>query len=373
LITSDVPAHAHHPIWGNPCAKFFFEEAHLVEIDIVDEVNKFVNRMKVDGYGNAFGSPDTYQPPTNKQRGIFETAFKAVRDGKLDDNWRNGNCKELRSMHYVVRPFKLRDTGRPVTVLYEIPWFEWTWNPNSPTKNHHYDLGWGFFVVGPPDSSELAVEVTHACPPGTNAEGTFFCNKGDRGTHVLGAEAFRFADARYLLINGAPRPAAGVKDDCDEKNGNEGGALPNCPADMAHNAQGTIFQLAHELATADAHKAYQPHGWNPTGDEGKTIKCETPQGTKQCDTVVSSGLDPQTTDAEAIVEALQQEGFLVCLYDTNSGGCHVFGATNNVQKLQMETAEGKSFISVEVKTPINIGTEKDRLQLADLVAGTLTK
>ncbi len=57
---------------------------------------------------------------TRQNLDLFQEAFNAARSGNLNETWRNGNCTELRDLHYVVRPFKLKGSGRGVTVLYEV-------------------------------------------------------------------------------------------------------------------------------------------------------------------------------------------------------------------------------------------------------------
>ncbi len=351
MVASSPPARAVHQPWGDPCFKFFFEESNRRRIDIREYVDQFVTqRMKLDGYGKVGG----YEAPSDEAVKALRDGFNAISNGDLQDpakleQWRNGNCPKLVAQDYAVRPFIDTSSGRDrlIWIMYEIP--VWFWN--NPQQSSYYH-GWGLYVIGPPDSSSLAVEVPHACPQGE-------CDKGDGGTHVVGAEAFAFGDARYLFVNGTPRIAAGFKqsDTCDK-----GG---NCPADVAHQSKTTIFQVLHEEAVKRVARVYQPHGFG--AGTGSDILC----GKQKCDVVVSSGSSAQSTDAKNVAAQLQAKKFLVCLYDDGNDNCDELGATSNRQR---KTMNGKSFVSVEVRSAINMGEvtdDKTREKVADTVACVL--
>lgn len=353
LAGSTAPVSAVHKPWFDPCAAFFFDADHRRRIDIREHVHEFVvHNMKEDGYGT--GARDNgFVKPTDDEIKVLRDGFKAISDGVLDDpvklqQWLKGNCAQLRDNDYVVRRFIDTSSGRDrlITILYEIPVWYWS-NPQVKTYYH----GWGLYVIGPPDSSSLAVEVPHACA-GTGGP----CDSGDNGTHWVGAEAFAFGDARYLFVNGTSRIAAGRTGPCDKG---------KCPADVAHNVN-TMFKVLHDQAVTRVAKVYQPHGFGPM--TGGTIHCEN-DPEDLCQAVVSSGdkgsLSP---DALAVKAALEAKGIAVCDYGRNPE-CNALGATGNVERQSMN---GKSFVSVEVQTAINVVKGGTREVIADTVACVLT-
>ena len=341
------PARAEHPTWLDPCMRFFHDPQRPWDLDVQERVQRFL----ADGM-----KTDAYDVPTPKEAQVLRDAFDAARKGKLDDAWRSNNCQDLKKLHYAVRIHKDTRSGRLVTVMWE---FGERRDSGGSTKYYQHH-GWGLFMIGhPSSSSNLLVEVPHACPPGS-------CPLGDLGTALVGAEAFSADNARYLLINGTPRHVGSraTAGECDDSN-----APPRCPADVAHNERDlTIFHELHKMAITDPAVAtvYQPHGF-----KSDVNRCGN-TGNQRCDVVVSSGTGKATPQSTKVTGALRSLGLAVCHFGVNAQ-C-VYGATKNAQQNDIESNRpGKSFLNVEVRRPINTGQEKDRFLLARTVAKALTE
>lgn len=334
-VVTAAPARADHEPWLDPCMQMFHDPQRPWDLDVNARVKSFVETgMKTDAY----------VIPTASQLKVLKDAFIAARTGKLDDAWRATNCQALKKLHYAVRIHRDIRNGRLVTVMWEF----------QKTR------GWGLYMFGHPwNSSNLAVEVPHACPPGG-------CSHGDLATALVGAEAFSADNARYLLVNGTPRQVgtSAPPGSCDDSNN-----PPRCPADAAHNEwDPMIFHELHKLAIGDpwVATAYQPHGF------GTSLYRCGPTHVELCDTVVASGTGAATARTTKVTAALRSAGFTVCHFGVDAN-C-LYGATQNAQQNDIETNRpGKSFVSVEVRTAINTGQSKDRFLLARTVAKALTE
>ncbi len=334
-VVMGAPARADHEPWLDPCMKMFQDPQRPWDLDVQATVKQFIEtRMKTDGY----------VVPTASQANVLKEAFRAARTGRLDDTWRSTNCQALKKLHYAVRIHRDTRSGRLVTVMWEF------------VKTR----GWGMYMIGQAsNSSKLAVEVPHACPPG-------LCTHGDLGTALVGAEAFSAGNGRYLLINGTPRQmgTTAPPGTCDDSNN-----PPRCPADVAHNERDLVmFHELHKLAISDPSVAgvYQPHGFG-----SDLSRCGSTR-TQPCDTVVASGTGAATASSTKVTAALRSAGLTVCHYGVDPS-C-VYGATRNAQQNDIEAFRpGKSFVSVEARTAINTGQSKDRFLLARTVAKALTQ
>ena len=208
------------------------------------------------------------------------------------------------------------------------------------------------------------VEVPHACSR-KNSKVPNGCEGGDTDSHLVGVEAFRSANARYLFINGAQRNATSL-------------------SDVAHQPE-SAFEKIHEAALdpiqmglgANA-KVYQAHRFFTGNHDGKNgdprstgRQCEARYG-GVADVVVSNGTNtPTGTLAETVAAAVEAKDslfFSVCLAN-GAGTCSDLAATTNVQKDHMY---GGSFVHVEANESVYVcGSPCKRDQLAQAVADAM--
>ena len=138
--------------------------------------------------------------------------FKKARDGDLP-----AATKQLKLVDYTATRYIDSGTGREVVILQEQK------------VNGAYPRAWGLYVIAwPPKQnlSKLVVEVPHACSR-KNSKVPNVCDGGDTDSHLVGVEAFRAANARYLFINGAQRNATSSSDVAHE---------PDSPFEKIHEA-----------------------------------------------------------------------------------------------------------------------------------------
>jgi hypothetical protein len=240
-------------------------------------------------------------------------------------------------------------TGREVVILQEQK------------VNGVYPRAWGLYVIAwPPkqNSSNLVVEVPHACPPKV-------CDGGDTNSHLVGVEAFRSANARYLFINGAQRNATLSSDVTHEL---------DSPFERIHVAALDPKQkgLGAKAKVYQAHRFFSENHDGKNGDPCPPIDNVKPGTVTVANVVVSNGTNnPAGTMAEKVavaVEAKASSFFFVCLA-TGAGTCSDLAATKNVQKDNMF---GGSFVHVEANESVYACESPCRRdQLAQAVADAM--
>jgi hypothetical protein len=316
--------------------------AQAATIDLKDAVDEFVQSIPGSKQG---GYKDPSYDPIARTRLV--EGFKKARDGDL-----SAATEQLALVNYKASLYVDSGTGREVVILQEQK------------DKGAYPRAWGLYVIAwPPkqNSSNLVVEVPHACPKVPKCEG------GDTDSHLVGVEAFRSANARYLFINGAQRNATSSSDVAHQ---------PESPFEKIHEA---ALDPKQKGLGASA-KVYQAHRFftkNHNGD-GKNKDPEPPKdnvkpGTGTVANVVVSNATktPAGTLAEKVavaVEAKDSMFFFVCLA-TGGGTCSNLAATTNVQKDNMY---GGSFVHVEANEKVYVcGRPCKRDQLAQAVAGAM--
>ena len=319
-------------------------QAAMPGIDLKKAVDTFVQSIPGSGQGG-------YKDPTTDliARTRLIEGFQKVRNGQL-----SSGRKQLALVNYTAQFSVDSVTGRGFVILQE-----------QKVKGA-YPRGWGLYVIAwPPKQnlSKLVVEVPHACPTDVPNR----CDGGDTDSHLVGVEAFRVANARYLFINGAQRNATDL-------------------SDVAHQAE-SAFEKIHEAALdpkqmglGASAKVYQAHRFftkNHDGD-GKNKDPRPPRDNVKpgtggiADVVVSNGTNtPTGTMAEKVavaVEAKDSTFFFVCLA-TGIGTCSDLAATTNAQKDHMF---GGSFVHVEANETVYVcGSPCRRDQLAQAVAAAM--
>jgi len=313
-------------------------DAATPTIDLKRAVDEFVQSIPGAGQGG-------YKDPTTevKARSTLVDGFYKARIGQL-----SAAKKQLALVSYRAALYVDSATKRQVLVLQEQK------------VNGAYPRAWGLYIIAWPLKQQLSnvvVEVPHACPKGA-------CDGGDTDSHLIGVEAFRSANARYLFINGAQRNATSL-------------------SDVAHQAE-TPFEKIHEAALAPKRtglgakaKVYQAHRFFSGDHDGSKGHPPAPLDNVKPGTggvanvVVSNGTKTPTrlTDHVAsAIEAKDSRFFFVCLA-TGAGTCSDLAATTNVQKDHMF---GGSFVHVEVNESVYAcGTPCRRDQLAQAVAAAL--
>ena len=325
-------------------------QAATPAIDLKDAVDEFVRSIPGSKQGG-------YKDPTTDliARTRLVEGFKKARDGDLPEAG-----KQLKLVDYTAMLYIDSGTGREVVILQE-----------KKDVSGAYPRAWGLYViVWPPkqNSSKLVVEVPHACSR-KNSKVPNVCEGGDTDSHLVGVEAFRAANARYLFINGAQRNATSS-------------------SDVAHQA-GSAFEKIHEAALdpkqkglGASGKVYQAHRFftenhdgkngDPPGDPPPPVDNVKPGIGGIANVVVSNATKtPVGTLAEKVavaVEAKDSPFFSVCLA-TGARTCSDLAATKNVQKDHMF---GGSFVHVEANESVYACDSPCRRdQLAQAVADAM--
>jgi hypothetical protein len=324
--------------------------AQAATIDLGQAVDEFVQSIPGNGQGG-YKDPTTTATDLIARTRLVE-GFKKARDGDLP-----AATKQLKLVDYTATRYIDSGTGREVVILQEQK------------VNGAYPRAWGLYVIAwPPKQnlSKLVVEVPHACSR-KNSKVPNVCDGGDTDSPLVGVEAFRAANARYLFINGAQRNATSSSDMAHE---------PDSPFEKIHEA--ALDPKQKGLGASG--KVYQAHRFfteNHNGD-GKNKDPEPPKdnvkpGTGTVANVVVSNATkaPAGTLAEKVavaVEAKDSMFFFVCLA-TGGGTCSNLAATENVQKDHMF---GGSFVHVEANEKVYVcGRPCKRDQLAQAVAGAM--
>ena len=321
-------------------------QAATPAIDLKDAVNEFVRSIPGSKQG---GYKDPRDDPIARTRLV--EGFKKARDGDLMEAG-----KQLKLVDYTATRYIDSGTGREVVILQE-----------DKDVNGAYPRAWGFYVIAwPPkqNSSNLVVEVPHACPP--NMPNTpKVCDGGDTDSHLVGVEAFRSANARYLFINGAQRNATSLSDVTHQ---------PGTPFEGIHEAALDPKQkgLGAKAKVYQAHRFFTENHDGKNGDPCPPIDNVKPGTVTVANVVVSNGTNnPTGSLAEKVavaVEAKDSSFFFVCLA-TGAGTCSDLAATKNVQKDQMF---GGSFVHVEANESVYAcDTPCKRDQLAQAVANAM--
>jgi hypothetical protein len=310
-------------------------------IDLKDAVDEFVQSIpgnKQGGYKNP-----AYDPIARTR---LVEGFKKARDGDL-----SAATKQLELVNYTATLYVDSGTGREVVILQEQK------------DKGAYPRAWGLYVIAwPPkqNSSNLVVEVPHACSR-KNSKVPNVCEGGDTDSQLVGVEAFRAANARYLFINGAQRNATSL-------------------SDVAHQPE-SAFEKIHEAALdpkqkglGASAKVYQAHRFFTDNHDGKNAPRDNVKpGTGTVANVVVSNATktPAGTFAEKVAVAVEAKNslfFFVCLA-TGAGTCSDLAATTNVQKDRMY---GGSFVHVEANESVYVcGSPCKRDQLAQAVADAM--
>jgi hypothetical protein len=320
-------------------------QAAMPAIDLKDAVDTFVQSIPGSKQG---GYKDPSYDPIARTRLV--EGFKKARNGDL-----SAATEQLELVNYKATLYVDSGTGREVVILQEQK------------DKGAYPRAWGLYVIAwPPkqNSSKLVVEVPHACPPNVPNKPKV-CDGGDTDSHLVGVEAFRSANARYLFINGAQRNATSL-------------------SDVAHQPE-SAFEKIHEAALdpkqkglGASAKVYQAHRFFTENHDGKNEDPRPPVDNVKpgtggiADVVVSNGTNtPTGTLAEKVavaVEAKDSRFFFVCLA-TGVRTCSDLAATTNVQKDHMY---GGSFVHVEANESVYVcGSPCRRDQLAQAVADAM--
>jgi hypothetical protein len=324
------------------CLTVISSSAHAATpvIDLKRAVDAFVQSIPGAGQGG-------YKDPATdlKARSRLVDGFQKARNGELA-----AARKQLALVNYRATLYVDSVTRREVVILEE-----------QKVKDV-YPRAWGLYVIAwarKQNTSNLVVEVPHACPKAANA-----CDGGDADSHLVGVEAFRSANARYLFVNGAQRNATSL-------------------SDMAHQPE-SAFEKIHEAALdlkqmglGSKAKVYQAHRYFSGNHDGKKGDPPAPVDNVKPGTggvanvVVSSGTNTPGTLAQKVAAAIEAKDslfFFVCLA-TGAGTCSDLAATTNIQKDHMF---GGSFVHVEVNESVYVcGIPCRRDQLAQAVAGAM--
>jgi hypothetical protein len=316
-------------------------QAATPAIDLKQAVDEFVRSIPGSKQG---GYKDPNYDPIARTRLV--EGFKKARNGEL-----SAATEQLALVNYKASLYVDSGTGREVVILQEQK------------DKGAYPRAWGLYVIAwPPKQnlSNLVVEVPHACPPNVPNQPKV-CDGGDTNSHLVGVEAFRAANARYLFINGAQRNATSLSDVAHQ---------PESPFEKIHEAALDPKQMG---LGANA-KVYQAHRFSTDNHDGKNAPRDNVKpGTKSVANVVVSNATktPAGTLAEKVavaVEAKDSLFFFVCLA-TGGGTCSNLAATTNVQKDHMF---GGSFVHVEANEWVYAcGSPCRRDQLAQAVADAM--
>ena len=239
---------------------------------------------------------EALQLPSGDEASIFSGAVKRLGEGDVEA------ARDLVTpLGYAVQVVRDSQDGRTLAVLREVSF--------EPSVYR----GWGLFVVSLEKHSPLTVQVTHPVH--------------DVGTAPLGVEAFRYGKAGLLSVAGTHRYA------------NDDGT-----SDTAHE-ESTMLAQVDQALTAPSAIVVQPHGFDSESfpDYG--------------DVVVSDGDAPPALLTMAAADALEREGFDVCLYDGSQ--CAGLAATSNVQGVHAREV-GAAFVHLEVTREIRDDTELSR-------------
>ena len=320
-------------------------QAATAAIDLKEAVDEFVRSIPGSKQG---GYKDPMMDLTARSRLV--EGFKKARDGDLLEAG-----KQLKLVDYTATLFVDSATGREVVILQE-----------QKVKGA-YPRAWGLYVIAwPPkqNSSNLVVEVPHACPPNVPNQPKA-CDGGDTNSHLVGVEVFRSANARYLFINGAQRNATSLSDVAHQ---------PKSPFEKIHEAALDPKQmgLGAKAKVYQAHRFFTENHEGKNGDPCPPIDNVKPGTVTVANAVVSNGTDtPAGTLAEKVavaVEAKDSLFFFVCLA-SGIGTCSDLAATKNVQKDNMF---GGSFVHVEANESVYVcGSPCRRDQLAQAVADAM--
>ena len=320
-------------------------QAATPAIDLKDAVDEFVRSIPGSKQG---GYKDPSYDPIARTRLV--EGFKKARDGDL-----SAATEQLAWVNYKASLYVDSGTGREVVILQEQK------------DKGAYPRAWGLYVIAwPPKQnlSKLVVEVPHACPPNVPNKPNV-CDGGDTDSHLVGVEAFRSANARYLFINGAQRNATSLSDVAHQ---------PESPFEKIHVA---ALDPKQKGLGANA-KVYQAHRFSTDNHDGKNKDPQPPKdnvkpGTGGVANVVVSNATktPTGTLAEKVAVAVEAKGsafFFVCLA-TGGGTCSNLAATTNVQKDHMF---GGSFVHVEANESVYVCDSPCRRdQLAQAVANAM--
>ena len=319
--------------------------AQAATIDLGQAVDEFVRSIPGSKQGGYTHPKDDLIAITRLVEG-----FKRARDGDLLEAG-----KQLKLVDYTATRHIDSGTGREVVILQEQK------------VNGVYPRAWGLYVIAwPPkqNSSNLVVEVPHACPPNMPNKPKV-CEGGDTDSHLVGVEAFRSANARYLFINGAQRNATSSSDVTHQ---------PGSPFDGIHEAALDPKQkgLGAKAKVYQAHRFFSENHDGKNGDPCPPIDNVKPGTVTVANVVVSNGTNnPAGTMAEKVavaVEAKASSFFFVCLA-TGAGTCSDLAATKNVQKDNMF---GGSFVHVEANESVYACESPCRRdQLAQAVADAM--
>jgi hypothetical protein len=320
--------------------------AQAATIDLKQAVDEFVRSIPGSKQG---GYTDPSDDPIAMTRLV--EGFKKARDGDLLEAG-----KQLKLVDYTATLYIDSGTGREVVILQE-----------DKDVNSAYPRAWGLYVIAwPPkqNSSNLVVEVPHACPPNMPNKPKV-CDGGDTDSHLVGVEAFRSANARYLFINGAQRNATSSSDVTHQ---------PDSPFERIHEAALDPKQkgLGAKAKVYQAHRFFTENHDGKNGDPCPPIDNVKPGTVTVANVVVSNGTNnPTGSLAEKVavaVEAKDSSFFFVCLA-TGAGTCSDLAATKNVQKDHMF---GGSFVHVEANESVYAcGSPCQRDQLAQAVADAM--
>jgi hypothetical protein len=316
-------------------------QAAMPVIDLKQTVDAFVQSIPGTGQGG-------YKDPTTdlRARTRLVEGFQKARNGQL-----SAARKQLALVNYRATLYVDSMTGREVVILQEQK------------VNGAYPRAWGLYVIASPRKQKLSnivVEVPHACPKVPNG-----CDGGDTDSHLVGVEAFRSANARYLFINGAQRNATSLSDVAHQ---------PESPFEKIHEAALDPIRrgLGAKAKVYQAHRFFTGNHDGQSGDPPPPVDNVNPGRGGVANVVVSNGTNtPTGTLAETVavaVEAKDSLFFFVCLA-TGVGTCSELAATTNVQKDHMY---GGSFVHVEVNESVYVcGSPCRRDQLAQAVAGAM--
>ncbi len=248
-----------------------------------------------------------YARPSPEEASEFADLASSMEASDLD-----GARRSAEALDYTLVWYEDNATGRRLLMAREEA------DPSREARR-----GWGTLVADP-GGDDVLVEVPH---PGF-----------DINTPQVGAELFREAEARILLVAGAHRYAWD-----DER------------SDVAH-APDTSFDAAHK-ALLPARYVVQLHGFH-SGKNGRYPEV-----------VLSGGVAPSPAGVEAVYRSMKGAGIDAGLFDGGSRFGDLAGTTN----VQGDSAReaGSQFIHVELARDLRTQTA-DRSRLVEALAESLT-
>jgi len=248
-------------------------------------------------------SEGVYRVPNGRELQDWTAIVKLFRGGNLD------SCGRLLARHgYALTSVRDRLTGNTVDVMSEL----------RPVRR-----GWGTLLFNRGGTKDLIVHVNHPVEDG-NAT-------------VIGTELFRRSGAKWMLIAGSSKHAAGK----------------NAAADPAR-APSSVFQTWHEAVSGPGQVAVSLHAYNPE---------HYPFPITASDIIISNG---RTSDEQWGVsqlsmdfrDSLRAAGFHAALAMMDSGFARLSGGNNPQGVYTNDNAGFGRWMNIELAADVRYGTAR---------------